>query len=108
VELPNLEPDHQTIDNALGRADWRAAWEKAGPKRVMDEFLTDSLGESMKTLGYLYDGRHETHRIFYPGTGVLLYRLVLFSTHDLARSFWKKSRKYTTSEDEPPTLFPMF
>jgi three-Cys-motif partner protein len=99
-----LDESCRTIDEVLGRTDWRGDWEAAkGPERRMDKFLTDQFGAAMRELDYKYAGRFETRPVKVPGKGVLLYRLALFSRHDLGREFWSKVRRAI----EQPTLFPL-
>jgi three-Cys-motif partner protein len=94
-----LEPSHRSVERFLGDTDWRTAWHQAGA-RGFGSFLVDRFGQSMKRLGYLYDGPGEEVPIRNRGT--LYYYLAFFSRHKLGRKFWREARR---SSDSQRTLF---
>ncbi len=91
-----LSEDKRTVDDFLGNPRWRDAWANARARgESFDRFLTDAFGESMKELGYIYKGIESTHLVKSTEKRLRLYRLVLFSRHELGDKFWREVRKYT-------------
>lgn len=94
-----LAPTNRTIDRFLGNAGWRADWEAAKDRGLtFDRFMTDSFGESMTRLGYIYEGIDSTHLVKSTEKNLRLYRLALFSRHKLGAKFWGEVRKYATPQ----------
>lgn len=88
-------PESRTIDQFLGREDWREKWAVAKASRItFDQFMTDAFAESMKKLGYRYEGFHSSHLVKSTEKKLRLYRLVLFSRHKLGEKFWRQVQKY--------------
>jgi len=65
--------------------------------RTFDVFMTNEFGESMKRLGYLYEGIENSH-VVKGSRRQRLYRLVLFSRHPLGAKFWQQVRKYASDQ----------
>lgn len=89
-----LSPEDLTVDKFIGRGEWREQW--AAARRTgttFDVFLTDSFGQSMTELGYIYRGIHDTQLVRLPEKRVRLYRLVLFSRHKLGKRFWDQTKE---------------
>ncbi len=98
-----LNESNPTIDLFLGDRGWRSRWGVARARReTFDVFLTDEFGQSMKRLGYLYDGIANTQMIRSTEKKLRLYRLVLFSRHELAKRFWREVRRYATPQRHLP------
>ncbi|HUP25918.1 MAG TPA: three-Cys-motif partner protein TcmP [Thermoanaerobaculia bacterium] len=94
-----LSPENRTIDRFLGRAGWREEWATArAAGKAFDQFMTDTFAESMKTLGYRYEGFHYSHLVRSTEKKLRLYRLVLFSRHELGEKFWKQAQKSATPQ----------
>lgn len=94
-----LALDNPTIDRFLGNDQWRGDWHRASAEgQTFDRFMTDAFGESMKRLGYLYEGFSSTHLVESTEKRLRLYRLALFSRHKLGTKFWKEGRKYSTPQ----------
>lgn len=102
-ERTYTKPSSTTLDEFLGRTDWREAWaveKKQG--RPFERFVTDAFGESMKRLDYLYEEIENPLLVRLTEKNVPLYRLALFSRHPLGAKFWKEARK---SADPQRSLF---
>ena len=56
----------------------------------------------MKRLGYLYDGIANSQLIRSTEKKLRLYRLVLFSRHELAKKFWREVRRYASPQRDLP------
>jgi three-Cys-motif partner protein len=94
-----LSRENRTIDRFLGRAGWREEWATAKTAgKTFDQFMTDTFAESMKTLGYRYEGFHYSHLVRSTEKKLRLYRLVLFSRHELGEKFWKQAQKSATPQ----------
>lgn len=94
-----LSPENRTIDRFLGRPGWREEWRGAqAAGATFDRFMTDAFAESMKALGYRYPGFHDSHLVRSTEKKLRLYRLVLFSRHELAEKFWRQVRKYASPQ----------
>jgi three-Cys-motif partner protein len=98
-----LSASNPTVDLFLGDRGWRGRWEVARTRReTFDVFLTNELGHSMKRLGYLYDGIANSQLIRSTEKKLRLYRLVLFSRHELAKKFWREVRRYASPQRDLP------
>lgn len=94
-----LAPENRTIDRFLGRVGWRGEWATARASgKTFDRFMTDAFAESMRGLGYRYEGIHSTHLVRSTEKRLRLYRLALFSRHSLAEKFWTQVQKYATAQ----------
>lgn len=94
-----LPRENRTIDRFLGRSGWREEWAAAQTAgRTFDQFMTDAFAESMKGLGYRYEGLHYSHLVRSTEKKLRLYRLVLFSRHELGEKFWRQVRKYAPAQ----------
>jgi three-Cys-motif partner protein len=94
-----LAPENRTIDRFLGRPGWREEWAAAqAAGRTFDQFMTDAFAESMKALGYRYEGFHYSHLVRSTEKRLRLYRLVLFCRRALGEKFWRQSRKYASPQ----------
>jgi three-Cys-motif partner protein len=88
-----ISPQNKTIDNFTGNSKWREDWENKKDEQNFDIFLTNSFGESMAQLGYLYSGVQDTQLIRSSEKNLALYRLVFFSRNKLGKKFWKDIKK---------------
>ena len=83
------------IERFLGNPDWRQEWESArGRNQSFGVFLADHFGRQMQTLGYIHRGVDQMPLIRSTRKNLPLYRLALFSRHELGAKFWAEARKY--------------
>ena len=97
-----LKPRSKTLENFLGNPDWRRRWgrERASGKSF-EHFVVEEFGRSMQTLGYIDPGLKEAIMIRSDEKNLPLYRLTLYSKHQLGSKFWKETKKYS----DPQTGF---
>ena len=94
-----LSPDKRTIDRFLGNPGWREEWAAAKARgQTFDRFMTDAFGRSMQGLGYIYEGIDRAHLVRSFEKKLRLYRLVLFSRHELGAKFWRDVQKYAVPQ----------
>lgn len=88
-----------TVDDFVGDATWRTRWkaEKARGKQF-EKFIVEEFGRSMTRLGYTDPGLDKAAIIRSDDKNLLLYRLVLYSTHKLGTKFWNEAMKYTNPQ----------
>ena len=92
----------KTLENFLGNPDWRSRWgtEKVSGKSF-EHFVVEEFGRSMQALGYIDPGLKEALMIRSDEKNLPLYRLALYSKHQLGSKFWKETKKYS----DPQTGF---
>lgn len=88
-----------TLDNFLGSTAWRERWGAIeSSKASFERFVVEEMALSMATLGYLDPGLENAAMVRSDEKNLLLYRLVLYSRHPLARKFWSQTQKYTNPQ----------
>jgi three-Cys-motif partner protein len=92
---PYLDPSNHTVAEFLGSPEWRRDWaefeRRGGKSREFGVFVVDQFGQSMKRLGFLYDGPSDTVPV--RDKSLLLYHLAFFSRHALGQKFWREARR---------------
>ena len=102
-EKSYLKPSNPKLDIYLGNSEWRSRYERIrGPGIQFGNFITDEFGQSMKQIGYLYEGIQDTELIKNPRMNRSLYRFAFFSRNELGMNFWR-----TTKQNTDPQI-PMF
>lgn len=89
-----LEPTNRKIDEFLGESDWREKWDKLG-KRDFRRFLAEEYASQMATIGYLPLEFEKMRQVRADDNNRPLYRLALFSKHQLAYKYWDDVLKYS-------------
>lgn len=87
---------NRTVSDFLGNPEWRTAWSESHGE--FGNFVVDQFGQSMKRLGFIYEGPGEEVPVFLPGKNVKLYHLAFFSKDPLGMRFWRQARKNTDSQ----------
>lgn len=94
-----INPTNNTVDNFLGTASWRDAWNKAKlQKESFGDFLANQFGEQMAAMDYLYSGLSDTKLVRSTDKNLPLYRLAFFSRHRLGQKFWRDAMKYSSDQ----------
>jgi three-Cys-motif partner protein len=93
------DPDNHKIDDLLGMPNWRAEWETQRVKqKSFPQFLAETFSKQMTTLGYLPVEFHQMKSIRSDARNLPLYRLALFSRHQLAYEYWDDVLKYSNAQ----------
>lgn len=83
-EVIYVKPDNTTIDEFLGNKNWRINWQEARKKKIpFERFVVVEFGKSMEALGYLNPSPEDTKLMRSDEKNLLLYRLALYSRHEL-------------------------
>lgn len=91
--------DNKLIDKFLGTTSWRADWEETARRDYkFGTFIAERFCQSMKGLGYLYEGPEDLELIRGTEKNLALYHLAFFSRNPLGLQFWRETRKQTTSQ----------
>lgn len=96
-EAEYVKPSNTVVEAFTGASDWRTRWPHE--RLNFGDFVADEFGQSMKRLGYLYDGLAAT-KVVANSKNAPLYRLAFFSRNDLGMKFWYQSLKYTTPQQK--------
>ena len=89
---------HQ-IDEFLGYAEWRSAWNEAQKERIeFPHFLAQQFAERMQTLQYLPQPLYRMKKVRSDEKNLPLYYLALFSRHDRAYKFWDEVLAYSSDQ----------
>jgi three-Cys-motif partner protein len=84
---------NSTVADFLGNPGWRLAWSEV--RGEFGNFVVDQFGQSMKRLGFIYDGPGDEVLFHLPRKNVKLYHLVFYSKSELGMRFWRQARKYS-------------
>ena len=91
-----LNPDSRNVADFIGRDNWREDWRQAEVKcEKFGFFFIKQFCTSMDAIGYKYSTADKSVDIRLPGKNFSLYRLALFSKHQLAHKFWDDVKKYS-------------
>ena len=96
-EATYLDPSCRIVDNFLGKEDWRQSWIAQSGGMRFDLFVSNLFCGQMDSLGYR--GRvEESVLIRSTEKNLPLYRLGVFSRHELGERFWKQTKKYSKDQ----------
>ena len=91
--------NNRKIDAFLGLRDWRQRWQGAESRGIaFPRFLAELFSSQMESLGFLPVPFHSMKQIRSDVNNLPLYRLALFSKHQLAFKFWDEVLKYGTDQ----------
>lgn len=92
---PYTAPANNVVAKFIGRNDWRDRWNAASEKQF-GLFVLDEFSAHMQELGYKPQQDSVLVRNYQKNAP--LYRLAFFSRHDIAKKFWKETKKYNTPQ----------
>lgn len=95
-----LRPESTAVSSFVGSDAWRAEWPKS--KLPFGDFVADQFGESMRGLGYEYEGLTGLQLVRSTEKNLALYHLGVFSKHPLGAEFWQKCRQSTKAQRSFP------
>ena len=88
-------PQSTVVERFLGVSDWRAEWQLAKIKREsFSSYLMRRFSAQMEARRYIRAPIEETKLVRSTEKNLPLYRLALFSRHELGKSHWKQAKKY--------------
>ena len=94
-----LNPANLKVEEFLGVPDWRLRWGAAEREGVdFGQFLALQYAEQMKLLAYKDTPLSLMKLVRSDDKNLPLYRLALFSRHDLAYKFWDEVLRYSTDQ----------
>lgn len=95
-----LDTSNRKIDDFLDLPIWRDQWEQRSQNESISfpRFLAETYARQMETLGYLPVAFDDMKQVRSDVKNLPLYRLALFSRHQLAYTFWKDVLKYNTAQ----------
>lgn len=91
-----VKPQNTKLDEFLGTSGWRAGWteiKQASTSREM--FIAQQFSKSMQRIGYIDPGPENMKLIRSVEKNLPLYRLALYSRHELGKKFWRDTIEYT-------------
>lgn len=91
-----FKPGNKKLDEFLGTSNWRTDWpdvEQGNTPREM--FIAQQFSKSMQRLGYIDPGLENMKLIRSVEKNLPLYRLALYSRHELGKKFWQDTIEYT-------------
>jgi three-Cys-motif partner protein len=88
------------LDIFLGPSAWREAWKARAPTAKFRDFVTETFGEQMARLGYIYAGLDQGVLVRSTEKNLHLYDLVLFSRSDLGERLWKAAKKASNPQQD--------
>jgi three-Cys-motif partner protein len=92
---------NKTLDNFVGNPQWRIHWQKEKAiGKSFEHFVVEEFGRSMQKLKYIDLGLKETVLIRSDDKNLPLYRLALYSKHNLGTKFWKEAKKYSNPQTD--------
>jgi three-Cys-motif partner protein len=78
------------ISDLIDDPNWRQDWAQRGMRaRDLIHFVLEKFDAAMTRLGYEAQGPEESHPVRAHGMGVLLYHLVFYSRHPLAKKLFR-------------------
>lgn len=95
------KPENKKVDEFLGDSDWRDKWAVA--KSHGDHFgifIANQFTNSMTALGYKDPGIENMKLVRSVEKNLPLYRLALYSRHELGKKFWREAVKYTNPQTD--------
>ena len=95
------KPENKKVDEFLGTSEWRKTWAAAKAHgEHFGMFIANEFTHSMEHLGYKDPGIENMKLVRSVDKNLPLYRLALYSRHDLGKKFWKDAVKYTTLQTD--------
>jgi len=92
-------PQSFVVDRFLGEPDWRDGWREAkGKRESFSSYLMRRFSGQMEARKYIRAPIEETKLVRSTEKNLPLYRLALFSRHELGKSHWEQARKYSDSQ----------
>lgn len=96
-----LSPKNTKVEEFLGLSEWRALWANAESAGIsFPRFLAETYSRQMESLGYLPLPFHRMKQIRSDERNLPLYRLALFSRHELAYKYWTEVLRYSTDQTD--------
>jgi three-Cys-motif partner protein len=88
-------PQSKVVERFLGAPEWRVEWRVAKARREsFSSYLMRCFSARMETKGYIRMPIEETKLVRSTEKNLPLYRLALFSRHELGKSHWEQAKKY--------------
>jgi three-Cys-motif partner protein len=88
-----------TVERFLGVSHWRAEWAKAKESgESFSSYLMDRFSRQMEARRYIRAPIEDTKLVRSTEKNLPLYRLALFSRHELGKKFWEQSKKYSDDQ----------
>lgn len=88
-------PQSKVVERFLGEPDWRVEWQVAKVRREsFSSYLMRRFSAQMEARRYIRAQIEETKLVRSTEKNLPLYRLALFSRHELGKSHWKQATKY--------------
>ncbi len=85
-----------TVERFLGVSQWRAEWSEAKESgESFSSYLMDRFSRQMEARRYIRAPIEDTKLVRSTEKNLSLYRLALFSRHELGKKFWEQSKKYS-------------
>jgi len=79
--------------------EWRSEWEEAKAKgEGFSSYLMDRFSKQMEARRYIRAPIEETKLVRSTEKNLPLYRLALFSRHELGKKFWEQAKKYAKEQ----------
>jgi three-Cys-motif partner protein len=92
-------PTNTTVERFLGVSQWRAEWAIARENGdTFSSYLMNRFSRQMEARRYIRAPIEETKLVRSTEKNLPLYRLALFSRHELGKKFWEQSRKYSDDQ----------
>ena len=92
-------PGNATVERFLGVPEWRTEWEEAKAKgESFSSYLMDRFSKQMEARRYIRAPIEETKLVRSTEKNLPLYRLALFSRHELGKKFWEQAKKYANNQ----------
>ena len=96
-----VRPRNKIMENFTGSKDWRDRWESEKRSgKSFENFVVEEFGRSMQRLGYIDPGLKDAILVRSDDKNLRLYRLALYSRHQLGNKFWKEAKKYTNPQTD--------
>ncbi len=88
-------PQSKVVERFLGVSDWRSEWcEEKRRGQSFSSYLMNRFSKQMEARRYLRVRIEETKLVRSTEKNLPLYRLALFTRHQVAQRLWEQSRKY--------------
>ena len=92
-------PANTTVERFLGVSQWRSEWAEAKKNgESFSSYLMDRFSRQMEARRYIRAPIEETKLVRSTEKNLPLYRLALFSRHELGKKFWEQSKKYSDDQ----------
>jgi three-Cys-motif partner protein len=95
--IPYTSPENNTVAKFLGKPDWRDRWNTLRDKHF-GLFIFDEFSAHMQEIRYKPQSVQDSVLVRNYQKNAPLYRLALYSRHDLGKKFWKETKKYNNPQ----------